>query len=153
MMRLILTIACLFLLQEPLQAQGHTHAPPGSTCIDQEDRLSYKGFKHCEYHSLYQTSFKDWNCQCYSGQCRPTEFRVAPVTATNQTGLEVQINGSWFPIPQNALRKERANMSPDLLKWMAHACANDPTFEQLDEKTIVVKAPPHIECVWINTGS
>ena len=150
MMRLILTIACLFLLQGRLHAQDHMHTPPGSTCVDEEKRLSYKGFKHCGYHSLYQTSFKDWNCQCYSGQCRPTEFRVAPVTAANPVGLEVQINGSWFPIPENALRKERANMSPELLKWMAHACANDPIFDEKKEKLV---SPPHIECVWINTGS
>jgi len=131
-------------------AQEHKHTPPGQTCTDVEKRLGYRGFKHCEYHDLYQAAFKGWNCQCYSGQCRPTEFRPAAVTDKNPAGLEVYLNGYWFPIPPAAMRKERANMPPQLLQWMAHGCANDPEWNE--DKTIIVK-PPHIECVWINTGS
>ena len=155
MRRFLLAPVCLLLSLGGALAQSerHLHNAPGSTCVDQELRLGFKGFKHCEYHALYQVSFKDWNCQCYSGQCRPTEFRGAAVTRENPVGLEVYINGSWFPIPENALRKERANMSPELLKWMAHVCANDPVYAQANDGKWILKTPPHIECAWINTGS
>ena len=132
------------------QDHRHNHAPPGSTCVDTERELGYRGFKHCEYHELYQAAFKGWNCHCYAGQCRPTEFRVAPVSEENPAGLEVYLNGFWFPIPLEAMRKERAHMPPQLLQWQAHGCANDPVLSK-DKKTVV--KPPHIECVWINTGS
>lgn len=126
-------------------AAQHVHP---QTCIDLETKLGYRGFKHCEYHALYQAAFKNWNCHCYAGQCRPTEFRVAPVSEHNPVGLEVYINGYWFPVPADALRKERAHMPAALLQWMSHACANDPTI-----KDGVVVMQPHIECVWINSPS
>lgn len=150
MRRLLLPFLFTVLSAGTAAAQGHNHAPPRSTCVDVENRLGFKGFKHCEYHPLYQVAFKNWNCHCYAGQCRPTEFRVAPVSEKNPSGLEVYLNGFWFPIPMDAMRKERANMPPQLLQWQAHGCANDPVLSE-DKKTVVT--PPHIECVWINTGS
>jgi len=149
-MRFISMFALAALAAATVHAQEHKHASPGATCVDQEKRFGFRGFKHCEYHQLYQTAFKGWNCHCYAGQCRPTEFRVAPVTDKNPTGLEVYLNGLWFPIPEAAMRKERAHMPGQLLQWMAHGCANDPVLSD-DKKTIIT--PPHIECVWINTGS
>lgn len=65
-------------------------------CPSKETRLGYAGFKHCELHAQYQIAFKNWNCHCYSGQCRPTMFRAAPRSETNLTGFEIFIDGGWF---------------------------------------------------------
>ncbi len=154
-------LMCFLVVPGSLLAQT---APPHhhpQVCVDKETKIGYMGFKHCEYHDLYQKSFKNWNCQCYSGQCRPTEFRIASVTESNPIGLEVFINGGWFPVPPHSLRKEKANMAQELLQWMAHACASNPEFQKDDRGHIVLDsqgAPilikaPEIECVWINVGS
>lgn len=105
-----------------------------------ETKLGYRGFKHCELHEMYQEAFKNWNCKCYSGQCRPTSFRRASVTASNTTGYEIYVDGSWFPIPEEALRIERTTMTPELLEWEAHVCSSP-------------RPDPHIECAWLNLPS
>lgn len=110
-----------------------------ASCVDAEKRFGYRGYEHCRLHPKYQDAFKDWNCMCYTGQCRPTKFRVA-LGANSQTGYEIYINGEWFDIPLAALRTAKANMTPELLEYDAHVCSNDPP-------------KPHIECAWIKLPS
>ncbi len=140
---LMLSVAlAAFVYATSARAQsGHQHVnavcPPPDKI---ERKLGYRGFKHCELHDQYQEAFKNWNCKCYSGQCRPTVFRVAPVSPVNETGYEIFVDGSWFAIPKEALRTERATITEDLLEWEAHVCSNAPP-------------NPHIECAWLNLPS
>ena len=113
-------------------------------CPDTEFRLSYRGFQHCALHLEYQVAFAQWKCQCYTGQCRPTEFRRSR-SANSVTGYEIMVDGQWFDIPAEAFRKERANMTGPLLAWDAHVCAG-----QIPVATAENKSPkPHIECAWV----
>ena len=125
-------------------AQGVLHVHIGPECEAQtpikEFRLGYPGFMHCKLHDHYQKAFKKWNCHCYTGQCRPTEFRVKKAPSDAFENYEIFINGLWFPIPRVAFRKEKAEMDEVLLQWDAHVCTSEPP-------------NPHIECAWINLSS
>lgn len=108
-------------------------------CKLSEERIGYPGFMHCELHPQYQEAFKDWGCHCYTGQCRPTIFRPSQ-NEKSVTGYEIFISGDWFEIPKEALRKQKANMTGDLLRWEAHVCTSEPP-------------TPHIECAIILPSS
>ncbi len=116
---------------------------PG-VCPDKEFRISFPGFDHCRLHGQYQVAFKNWNCHCYSGQCRPTQFRTASAGTVTETGYEIMVENEWFPIPRAALRTERALMTPNLLEYEAHVCTSRP-FDASGKRV-----PPHIECAWIS---
>jgi len=109
-----------------------------------ENRLGYPGFRHCDLHDDYQKAFKKWNCHCYTGQCRPTQFQPKKAPSIEFVDYEIFISGGWFQIPKAAFRTEKADMTPALLQWDAHVCTNEPSAEN---------PVPHIECAWINLGS
>ena len=110
-----------------------------NTCQESETRVGYAGFMHCPLHPQYQEAFKDWGCHCYTGQCRPTMFRPSQ-NEKSETGYEIFISGDWFEIPKEAMRKQKANMTGDLLRWEAHVCTSEPP-------------TPHIECAIILPSS
>lgn len=106
-------------------------------CTDAEKRLSYFGMDHCRLHQIYQKIFPQSGCYCSTGQCRPTTFNRVAVTADNPTGVEVEISGKFYPVPEAALREMIRGKIPDaLLEYEAHVCA-------YEHPNVV------IECVWI----
>jgi hypothetical protein len=112
----------------------------------QEQRLSYRGYLHCELHTLYQVAFAKWDCKCQSGQCRPT--RVRPTKLGSTTGYDIEVDGEWFPVPESAYKTEKTDMSPRLLEFDAHVCASAVS------RNYETKAPiTHIECAWIKLGA
>lgn len=102
-----------------------------------EHRLGYKGYMHCELHPYYQKAFAKWNCFCYTGRCRPTEFRPKRASSDAYVDYVIFISGGWFQIPKAAFRTEKADMDEVLLQWDAHVCTSEPP-------------NPHIECAWLN---
>ena len=116
---------------------------PSPRCVDNgETRIGYPGFEHCRLHPDYQIAFANWNCQCYTGQCRPTLFRATKHTYDPETyvpGYEIYVSGMYYPIPRGAFRTEKAKMSKALLAYDAHICCSEATLEK----------PPHIECAWL----
>lgn len=110
-------------------------------------KIGYPGFRHCELHAQYQKAFAKWNCHCYTGQCRPTMFRYATVNIYDDNnvvayiqGYEIYISGEYYRIPISAFRKERADMTEELLKYQAHVCCSER----------IGSVPPYIECAWLN---
>lgn len=118
-------------------------------CVDRgEERIGYHGFEHCRLHNDYVWAFAKWNCQCYTGQCRPTMFRAVPHVPDPEgkyiPGYEIYVSGVYYPIPRAAFRTEKADMSSALLVYDAHVCCNEATPE---------RPIPHIECAWIKLES
>ncbi len=120
-----------------------------SVCENTEKRIGYRGFDHCRLHADYQKVFPQAGCNCYTGQCRPTEWRLAKAhTADNPDGIEIYISGGWYPIPAGVLHKFYGDAGPravpmNMLDYDAHVCASDPSPGN----------PPQIECAWIKDPS
>jgi hypothetical protein len=47
-------------------------------------------------------------------------------TAENPEGIELEVNGVFYPVPIGALHKEKDKMPADLLQWEAHVCSSNP---------------------------
>ena len=119
-----------------------------SECKETESRLGYPGYLHCSLHPQYQIVFPSAGCNCYTGQCRPTDWREAPRTLENPEGVEIYISGEWFAVKPGVLRKfyekdNRRSMPRPLLEYRAHVCSSQPT----------AAIKPNIECAWIRLGS
>jgi hypothetical protein len=97
-----------------------------------------QGYRHEELHELYQGFFQG-KCPCSIGECRPTMVR--PNAAVPDTAMEVLIDGSWYPVPKDAV-KLRENIPIQLLTYPAHVCAR--------RYYLSGRLAPLIECVIYN---
>lgn len=120
-----------------LLAASVAHAAEPSTSTPQTLGPGDKGYKHDEFHEHYQKLFKDGDCYCRTGQCRPTIYRIDP---TSPSRIEVKIDGGWYDVPVKALRTKQS-VPPELWHESAHVCAYPrPT------------GGYEIECAIINSG-
>ncbi|HEX9609097.1 MAG TPA: hypothetical protein VGA06_02725 [Candidatus Paceibacterota bacterium] len=84
-----------------------------------EPGLSYESYRHEELHQYYQKLFSQGKCNCKTGQCRPTTYRL---DSSSPSGVEVQIDGTWHdPPPESLLHKNQ--IPPELWHYDAHVCA------------------------------
>ena len=98
---------------------------PSSTVDEIYDRLmhhangqagpSFYGFKSEELNDLYRLMYKNTKCHCKYGSCRPTYVRRVDQAKneTSPTGYMVQIDGEWYPVPEDATLHEK-DVSADL---------------------------------------
>jgi hypothetical protein len=98
-----------------------------------------KGYRHDQYHELYQGLFDKAECHCQKGECRATVVRRSDA----ESGFDILIDRAWYPVPQNSIiPSNRVPMS--LLTEPAHGCS----YEIEDEFTKVRYKV--IDCVIIN---
>ncbi|HVU75333.1 MAG TPA: hypothetical protein VHD38_00635 [Candidatus Paceibacterota bacterium] len=103
-------------------------------------KLSYRGFMHCELHPYYQIVFPKWGCNCSTGECRPTDFKLVEPSAECPEGVMIMVDGVYCPVPRDALHKEKATIPAALLQWPAHVCC------------LSTPPDPKITCAWINVS-
>ena len=144
--RMLMIVLVISLTGPTIAEESRNHGPTLVSHEDckkqeQETRLGYFAFEHCNLHKFYGDTFvKVWNCNCGEGRCRPTVFRDAPISKDNPFGIEVFVDGKWYAVPSDKLRMGQAGMPPELFEWEAHVCASNA------EK-------PTIECVWLRLPS
>jgi hypothetical protein len=95
------------------------------------------GYMHEELHGVYRTFFGG-KCPCTVGECRPTVIRPS---AARGSGMDVLVDGVWYPVPEDAI-KLRHGIPSELLQFPAHVCAR----QHYDSG----KPTPVIECVVYN---
>lgn len=93
-----------------------------------------KGYKHFELHEAYQKLYSSGKCNCKTGECRPTKYRL---NAKSSSGADVLVDGVWYPAPIEALRPPKA-VPEELWRDDAHVCA------------FITQQGMVIECVIIN---
>jgi len=87
---------------------------------------------HKKLHTAYNEAFAKINCYCYTGRCRPSTYRTVPVSATNETGIQIFANGTWCDVPKIALRRNQ-NLIPTILRqFKAHVCVGASACAELE---------------------
>lgn len=82
-------------------------------------------YMHKCLHESYKEMYAGAKCHCYTGYCRPTQFR------THEGERQVLISGHWYDVPDASLRG-RNQIPEQLWHQPGHMCAR-PTGKMLPD--------------------
>lgn len=122
--RLTLIGALIVISHLPISANAHESncTKNASVCkltlanADQDLQPGDKGYRHTDFHGSYQAIFNSGRCNCHTGECRPTRYRIV------EGKLQMILNRKWVDIPDHAIQP-RESVPANLWAEEAHICA------------------------------